>query len=262
MDQLLVELGFFDSREKARTAIMTNKVHIAGKLENKAGKQINLNKFFENYETDKKYLSVVEDDCPYVSRGALKLKAAYEKFDLDFNDAVFLDLGASTGGFTDFVLEQGAKAVIALDVGKAQLADKLRQHRQVLSLEGENFRKTDISDLANKFQEYFSQSMSLDFVVADLSFVSITLMLDKIKELRAAQAKKIKCIFLIKPQFEAGKKEVDKCKGVIKDEKLRARIISETIEKITAEGFSLLAQTQSAIRGAKGNLEELVMFEI
>lgn len=282
LDNLLTELGFFESREKARTAIMSNYIKLGGKLLNKAGDQINLGKYSKEFlkeqnleinleENDLKELPIefieflkskfqVDDkSCPYVSRGAYKLKAAAENFNLDFNGKIILDIGASTGGFSDFALQSGAKKVIAVDVGKGQLDYKLRDNPQILNIEGQNFRHIEFEQLKLGTDE------QIDIVVSDLSFISIVKVLDKLKELISkSQGSKpeigTQFIFLIKPQFEAGKEIIDKCKGVIKDEKIRNEVKDQTIEQIEAKGFKLQELTESPITGAKGNIEFLAYF--
>lgn len=251
LDDLLLELGFFESKEKARTCIMMNGVHITGKLENKAGKQINKEKFLENLGKDPDYLKVDSKLMPYVSRGAFKLKEAHEKFNLDFKEKVVLDIGASTGGFSDYSLEQGAVKILALDVGKGQLHYRLQQDKRVLNLEETNFRhwEADIDSV-------------IDIVVSDVSFISIVTILEKLKELLKTKtekfSKKLRVIVLLKPQFEAGKEVMDKCQGVIKDEKIRLMVYEKTKAKIQALGYVIKNEALSPISGAKGNLEYLL----
>ena len=136
LDQILVEEGFFESREKARTAIMSNYVKVNGQVESKPGSQINSKKFEENPE----YIQVEDKSSPYVSRGAYKLEKGIQEFKIDLKDKVILDLGSSTGGFTDYSLQNGARKSIAVDVGKAQLDYKLRQDSRVISHEGLNIK--------------------------------------------------------------------------------------------------------------------------
>ncbi len=246
LDKLLVDLGYFDSREKARTCIMMNGVTVAGKLLNKAGEQINAEKFYAELELNPDYIKVDDKLLPYVSRGAFKLKAAHEAWELDFNDKVVLDIGASTGGFTDYALQNGAKTVIALDVGKGQLHYKLQQDSRVINLEGVNFREVEsLSSLTN---------IPIDIVVIDVSFISLVTILDKLKSL----IMDVQIIALIKPQFEAGKEIMDKCQGVIKDPKIREEVKDQLIVKIKNLGFEILGIIESPIKGAKGNIEYLL----
>lgn len=255
LDDLLVELGFFPSKEKARTCIMMNGVKIAGKLENKAGKQINKEKFLIEYEANSDYLKVDEKLMPYVSRGAFKLEAAYKNFDLDFTDKVMLDIGASTGGFTDFALTKGVKKSYALDVGKGQLHYKLQQDERVVNLEETNFRHWHMQEVEE----------AIGLIVCDVSFISIITILEKLKDLLQEQKEKFEqkpiIVFLLKPQFEAGKAIMDKCQGVIKDEKIREQVCKEVKTKILKLDFKILNEEQSPITGAKGNLEYLMLLQ-
>ena len=257
LDDLLVELGFFSSKEKARTCIMMNGVEIAGKLENKAGKQINRDKFYEKHNLDANYLKVDSKLMPYVSRGAFKLEEAYKSFSLDFDSKVILDIGSSTGGFTDFALQHGAAKSIALDVGKAQLHYKLQQDDRVVSLEETNFRHWQMDEVEN---------IKIDIAVCDVSFISIVTILEKLKELIVLNpekfSSKLEIIFLLKPQFEAGKEIMDKCQGVIKDAKTREQVCQVTKEKISELGYKILAEKESPIKGAKGNIEYLLQLSL
>ncbi len=260
LDQLLVELGYFPSCEQARTSIMSNKVYIAGASVNKPGQQINLDKFYEELELKPDYLKVEGLGNDYVSRGAYKLKAAHENFNLDFKTKVILDIGASTGGFSDYALKHGAKAVISLDVGKGLLDLSLRNNPLVLNIEAENFRYSDCARIASLFQERFKQELKLDFLVADLSFISITKILEKAKEfINSYGHSDTFCVFLIKPQFEASKQDVDKCAGVIRDQVLRERVLQDCLKSIQAQGFELKGLLESPIKGAKGNIEYLAI---
>jgi len=260
LDALLVDLGFFASREKAQTTIMMNGVRLAGTVVNKAGKQINLEDFREHYEADQNYLIVEDKLSPYVSRGAYKLEAAHKTFNLDLKDKVIMDLGSSTGGFTDYCLQMGAKKLISIDVGKNQLHYKLQNHPQILSLEGINFRYFDPESLPEKLQ--------VDLVVADLSFISSLLILQKVKELYLAKSSKLSfvsplnLVFLIKPQFEAGKEIMDKCQGVITDNQIRERVLTEVLKGIVDLGFVIESTIESPLKGAKGNIEYLAMLKL
>ena len=255
LDDLLVELGFFPSKEKARTCIMMNGVELAGKLENKAGKQINKEKFFIDFENSPEHLKVDDKLLPYVSRGAFKLEEAYNKFSISFKEKIVLDIGASTGGFTDFALEKGALRVIALDVGTNQLAYKLRSDTRVLSLENTNFRTWQPSKEI--------QNLGIDIVVTDVSFISLVTILQSLKILKSDYPllfkQELDIVALLKPQFEAGKEIADKFKGIIDDEKTRREIFHRTLTKISDLGYELKASCDSPIKGAKGNLEYLIM---
>lgn len=245
LDKLLLELGFFDTREKAQTCIMMNGVNIGGKLFNKAGEQINLKKFYEEYDKDPNYIQVDDKLLPYVGRGAFKLEAAHLAWGLDFTNKVILDIGASTGGFTDYALQQGAKQVFALDVGKGQLHYKLQQDSRVINLEGVNFRELETLP-----------SAEISLVVIDVSFISLITILGKLKSLTPNL--KLETIALIKPQFEAGKTTMDKCEGVIKDDKLRNQVLDNVLEQIKDLAYLIEGPIESPIKGAKGNIEYLI----
>ena len=253
LDALLVELGFFESGEKARTCIMSNGVSIAGALMSKPGKAINADTFYKEFEGNPEYISVEDKMAQFVSRGAFKLKAAAESFNIDFKDRLVLDIGASTGGFTDFALQHGAKQVIALDVGKGQLHYKLQQDSRVINLEGTNFR--DWAGLVAGEQI----SSRVDIVVTDVSFISLVKILEKLKELPCSD--KLEIIALIKPQFEAGKEIMDKCQGVIRDEKVREETLNKTLIKIEELGYKRQGLIDSPIKGAKGNHEYLACYK-
>ena len=243
LDKLLLDLGYFDSRAKAQTCIMMNGVKIGGKILNKAGEQIDESAFYQDFEANPEHIELADKLLPYVSRGAFKLKAAHENFDLDFKDKFVLDIGASTGGFTDYALQNGAKQVIALDVGKGQLHYKLREDPRVINLEGTNFR------------DWQAIETKPDLITIDVSFISLITILDRIKELYGVD---MKVIALLKPQFEAGKTIMDKCKGVIRDEKIRTEVFSQTKEKIQALGYQIKSELESPVKGAKGNIEYLL----
>lgn len=228
---------------------MSNGVYLAGTLQNKAGTQIDEENFYENFEKDPSYLRVEDKLMPYVSRGAFKLKQAQENFALDFNQKIVLDIGASTGGFTDFSLQNGAEKIYAIDVGKGQLDYKLRNNDRVVNLEETNFRHIGPDIFKEK----------IDAVVIDVSFISLVTIIKKLYELKTSLAQDFFIVALIKPQFEAGKEIMDKCKGVIKDEKIRVSVLNKTLEKLREIGFKLSEPIESPIKGAKGNIEFLVL---
>jgi len=269
LDQLIYELGYFDSKEKARSAIMQGCIKIAGKLIDKAGYQINSEKFYAELDLNPKYIEVDDKLQKYVSRGAFKLEAAFKAFNLDFNDTVVLDIGASTGGFTDFSLQHGAKKVLALDVGKGQLHYKLQKDNRVLNLEGLNFRNFSLEDLLaslvnieNTETRALQHLPKLDFIVSDLSFISLTKVAERIVELAKHFKPAPRIILLLKPQFEASKEIADKFKGVISDAALRDEIIDELIEKLSEQGLYLKEKIASPIKGTKGNQEYLAEFTL
>jgi len=283
-----MELGYFESKEKARTCIMSNGVNIAGSLMNKPGKQLNAENFYKELEENPEYIKVEDKMSQYVSRGAFKLKAASEAFNIDFTDKLVLDIGASTGGFTDFSLQQGAKQVIALDVGKGQLHYKLQNDERVVNLEGVNFCDWDgywADVIASEAKQSIKQ---ISIVVTDVSFISLIRILEKLKSLchpecnegegssRSVRAQvtalassalpqndtRLQIIALIKPQFEAGKEIMDKCQGVIRDDKIRQKVLENTLTKIEELGYKRLGLIESPIKGAKGNIEFLTHLSI
>lgn len=277
LDQLIFELGYFDSKEKARSAIMQGCIKIAGKLIDKAGHQINSEKFYTELDANPSYIEVDDKLQKYVSRGAFKLEAAFKTFDLDFHEAIVLDVGASTGGFTDFTLQHGAKKVLALDVGKGQLHYKLQHDSRVVNLEGINFRNFSLEDLIKVLdgvsleektkddKEHFiaaesNHSHRLDFIVSDLSFISLTKVADRILEI--AKHFNPRIILLLKPQFEASKEIADKFRGIITDEKIRDEIIKDLLEKLSKSGLQLKQMIESPIKGTKGNVEYLAEFGV
>ena len=277
LDQLIFELGYFDSKEKARSAIMQGCIKIAGKLIDKAGHQINSEKFYTELDTNPSYIEVDDKLQKYVSRGAFKLEAAFKTFNLDFQEAIVLDVGASTGGFTDFTLQHGAKKVLALDVGKGQLHYKLQHDSRVVNLEGLNFRNFSLEDLIKVLNSVSleektkddkktfiitesNHSHRLDFIVSDLSFISLTKVTDRILEI--AKHFNPRIILLLKPQFEASKEIADKFRGIITDEKIRNEIIKDLLEKLSRSGLLLKKIIESPIKGTKGNVEYLAEFGV
>lgn len=230
-------------------------IKIAGKLIDKAGHQINSEKFYTELDANHSYIEVDDKLQKYVSRGAFKLEAAFKTFDLDFHEAIVLDVGASTGGFTDFTLQHGAKKVLALDVGKGQLHYKLQHDSRVVNLEGINFRNFSLEDLITVLN-----GVSLDFIVSDLSFISLTKVADRILEI--AKHFNPRIILLLKPQFEASKEIADKFKGIITDDKLRQDIIADLLQKLSESGLHLKQIIESPIKGTKGNVEYLAEFGV
>lgn len=258
LDKLLLDLGFFESIQNARSSIMMNGVKIAGRLVNKPGQQIDEADFYENYENNQDHIEVKDKISPYVSRGAFKLKAAHEAFALDFTNKVILDIGASTGGFTDYALQNGARQIIAVDVGKGQLHYKLRDDPRVINLEGVNFKEFDsLSSLRAKGEAI----QSIDMVVIDVSFISLLTILDRLKVLTkeaSSQSNDLQIIALLKPQFEASREIMDKCRGVIRDDEVRDQVYQKIISKIEVLGYKIEGKIESPIKGAKGNAEYLL----
>lgn len=234
LDVLLVQRGFAPSREKAKAMIMEGNVFVAGQREDKAGT------FFDV----KAEIEVRGNTLKYVSRGGLKLEKAIEHFKINLTDKVCMDIGASTGGFTDCMLQNGAGKVYAVDVGYGQFAWKLRQDERVVCMEKTNIRYVtpeDISDI-------------LDFASVDVSFISLTKVLPAAKELLREDGE---MVCLIKPQFEAGREKVGK-KGVVREPKVHQEVIEKIISFSKEIGFGVRGLDFSPIRGPEGNIEYLI----
>ncbi|MEJ6463746.1 TlyA family RNA methyltransferase [Fusobacterium nucleatum] len=237
LDEYLVENEYFENLEIAKRQIMVGNIIINEQKIDKPGEVISLDKI--------KSIRIKEKDIPYVSRGGLKLEKAINVFDLDFKDKIVLDIGASTGGFTDCSLQNGAKFVYAIDVGTNQLDWKLRNDSRVKSIENKHINDLEKSDLNDE----------IDIIVIDISFISIKKVLYKIKELLKENGF---AIFLIKPQFEAERNEIEK--GIVNDSNVHKRIINEVIEEAKINQLFLENLTVSPIRGIKGNIEYLAKF--
>ena len=234
LDVLLVNKGFYPSREKAKTAIMAGLVFVDGQISDKAGMSINI-------DCD---IKVKQDLCPYVSRGGLKLEKAIDLFSIDLKDKVCMDVGASTGGFTDCMLMNGAAKVYAVDVGYGQLAWKLRSDSRVINIEKCNFR-------------YFDQSQvdeEIDFMSMDVSFISLKLIFPMATKL-LKDGGSILC--LVKPQFEAGRQQVGK-NGIVRDTNVHKEVIEKVISYALENELIAKNLTFSPITGAKGNIEYLL----
>ena len=235
LDVFLVENNFFETRIKAQTEIKNGKVLVDGKVAKPS-----------LLVDDKSVIKVLDDTLKYVSRAGLKLEKAKQEFDLDFVDKVVLDIGSSTGGFTDFCLKNGAKKVYAVDVGTNQLHKDLRQNKKVVLMEQTDIRNTNPKDFCD-----------VDIAVCDVSFISLTKICNSVKEILG---KNKPLVALIKPQFECGKEIAKKYKGVIKDPKIHNQVIESVVKYFKANGFSLLQICQSPIKGGDGNLEFLSYF--
>ena len=237
LDEYLVENEYFENLEIAKRQIMVGNVILNEQKIDKPGEIISLNKI--------KSIRIKEKDIPYVSRGGLKLEKAIKVFDLDFKDKIVLDIGASTGGFTDCSLQNGAKFVYAVDVGTNQLDWKLRNDSRVKSIENKHIYDLEKSDLNDE----------IDVIVMDISFISIKKVLYKIKELLKENGF---AIFLIKPQFEAERNEIEK--GIVDNLNIHKRVIKEIIEEAKTYQLFLENLTVSPIKGTKGNIEYLAKF--
>jgi 23S rRNA (cytidine1920-2'-O)/16S rRNA (cytidine1409-2'-O)-methyltransferase len=241
LDQALVERGFFTSREKAQRAILAGQVRIGGRLARKPGDPVKPN--------DELVLAEPER---YVSRGGYKLEHGLQHFELDVAGLTAIDLGASTGGFTDCLLQHGAARVYAVDVGRGQLAWKLRRDPRVAVMEKTNAR----SLTPRSFPQPFTGA---DLVVADCSFISLQIILPPAVAL-LRQCGRI--LALVKPQFEAGKAEADKGAGVITDPAIHARVLRQLQEFAgTIAGLRWRGQTASPLLGPAGNKEFLILLE-
>lgn len=237
LDEYLVENEYFENLEIAKRQIMVGNVIVNEQKIDKPGEIISLNKI--------KSIRIKERDIPYVSRGGLKLEKAIKAFNLDFKDKIILDIGASTGGFTDCSLQNGARFVYAVDVGTNQLDWKLRNDSRVKSIENKHINDLEKSDL----------QADIDIIVMDISFISIKKVLYKIKELLKENGF---AIFLIKPQFEAERNEIEK--GIVNNLIIHKRIINEVIEEAKTDQLFLENLTVSPIKGTKGNIEYLAKF--
>ncbi len=237
IDKILTERGLLPSRERAQSYIMAGKVWVNEKRVEKAS---------ETYLPEIS-IEIKGEDHPYVSRGGLKLEGALKDFDIDVKGWVCLDLGASTGGFTDCLLQNGAKKVYAADVGYGQLAWKLRQDPRVIVWE-----KTHAKDLK---LENFSEA--LDFVVIDVSFISLLKVLPHVLDILQS---KTPLLTLIKPQFEADKGAVPRG-GVIKDEVQRQQIVERVIEGMKALTLQVIGISPARISGTDGNQEFLALIQ-
>jgi 23S rRNA (cytidine1920-2'-O)/16S rRNA (cytidine1409-2'-O)-methyltransferase len=231
LDKLLVEKGIVQTRERARASIMAGKVTVEGKRIDKPGVQINV-------EAD---LKLRGDESPYVSRGGEKLEGALKTFGIDPKGMVVMDVGASTGGFTDCVLQKGARKVYAVDVGYGQLAWKLRKDPRVVNLERRNIRYLQREEVQNE----------IDLILIDTSFISIEKFLPS---LLGFLKKGGSILSLIKPQFEVGKGEVGKG-GVVRDGALHQKVIERISTFSRALGLKALGVTESPMLGPKGNKE-------
>ena len=241
LDKVLVDLGFFENKSKASAAILAGNVMIGTDVITKAGFQLDPSK-----EYDFKVKTM-----PYVSRGGFKLKKALDAFNFSPKDRICIDAGASTGGFTDCLLQNGAKFVYAVDVGYGQLDWKIRNSEQVKTIEKTNLKICS-------FENIYSENEPIaDLLVSDLSFISLTKVLPNLKTLLSPEYHEMIC--LIKPQFEAGKELVEKG-GVVRDKNTHKQVIENVINCIHDLGYVIKGLTYSSIKGPAGNIEYLIWF--
>lgn len=239
LDKYLTDLGYFETKSKAAAAILAGHVKINDEYITKAGFQINPNKEYE----------IVVKSMPFVSRGGFKLKKALDTFPVKIEGRICLDAGASTGGFTDCLLQNGAKFVYAADVGYGQLDWKIRSDERVKTIE-----RTNLKNCA--FEEIYSENEPIaDLLVSDLSFISLTKVLPNLKNLLSPDFHEM--ILLIKPQFEAGKEKVEKG-GVVRDKKVHQEVIENVINCAKELNYSINDLTFSSIKGPSGNIEYLI----
>lgn len=235
LDVILVNQGYAPSREKAKAILMAGNVYVNGQKEDKAGSQ---------FDESKITIEVRGAQLKYVSRGGLKLEKAMESWDISLDGKVCMDIGASTGGFTDCMLQNGASKVYSVDVGHGQLAWKLRNDERVVCMEKTNFRYMVPGDIAD----------AIDFASVDVSFISLTKILIPARNLLTNGGE---MVCLIKPQFEAGKDKVGK-KGVVRERSVHEEVVRKAIDFADFIGFDVLALEFSPIKGPEGNIEYLM----
>ncbi len=234
LDIILFERGFAESREKAKALIMSGIVYVNDQKELKAGRDIKPQDIIE----------VRGSTLKYVSRGGLKLEKAMESFPINLQNCICMDIGASTGGFTDCMLQNGAKKVYSIDVGYGQLAWKLRSDERVINLERTNFRYVTKEEIPD----------NIDFVSVDVSFISLKLILPVMYTLLKSGGE---AVCLIKPQFEAGRENVGK-KGVVRDPAVHESVIVTIAEFANSQKFDVLGLEHSPVKGPEGNIEYLM----
>ena len=236
LDILLVEKGICESREKAKTNIMAGLIFVDGQRVDKAGEKVKV-------DAD---IVFKGEKLKYVSRGGLKLEKAMNTFGIDLTDKVCMDIGASTGGFTDCMLQNNASKVFAVDVGYGQFAWKLRTDERVVCMEKTNIRYVTPEDIG----------IALDFASIDVSFISLRTIMPAVKALLGDKGE---VVALIKPQFEAGRDKVGK-KGVVRDKEVHLEVINTIINFLMENELNVLGLSYSPIKGPEGNREYLVYF--
>ena len=234
LDVLLVNKGYFSSREKAKASIMAGIVFVDGQRSDKAGNLIDIDSS----------IVVKEDICPYVSRGGLKLEKSMKLWPIDLENKVCMDIGASTGGFTDCMLKSGASKVYAIDVGYGQLDYKLRIDNRVVNMEKTNIRYLDFSLIVDP----------ISFISIDVSFISLNLVFPVAKKLLTDNGE---LVCLVKPQFEAGREQVGK-NGIVRDKNVHKEVIENVISYASNNNLYVSGLTFSPVKGAKGNIEYLL----
>lgn len=241
LDKVLVDLGYFENKSKASAAILAGNVKIGTEIITKAGYQIDTSKEYDfNIKT-----------MPYVSRGGFKLKKALDTFNVEIKDRICFDAGASTGGFTDCLLQNGAKFVYAVDVGYGQLDWKIRSSEKVKTIEKTNLKICNFNDIYSKNEPV------ADLLVSDLSFISLEKVLPNLKTLLNPNFHEMVC--LIKPQFEAGKEFVEKG-GVVRDKNVHEQVINNVVNCVKSLDYAIKGLTYSSIKGPAGNIEYLIWF--
>lgn len=237
LDVLLVQKGLAPSREKAKAIIMSGIVYVDNVKEDKAGQSFDVN---SNIEVRGKTLK-------YVSRGGLKLEKAMDNYGIDLTDLVCMDIGASTGGFTDCMLMNNAKKVYSVDVGRGQLAWKLVQDERVVVMDKTNIRYIQREDIDD----------DIEFASVDVSFISLKKIMEPVKAILTDDAK---MVCLIKPQFEAGREKVGK-KGVVRDINVHKEVVQDIVDYMKSIGFGILGLDFSPIKGPEGNIEYLIYIQ-
>lgn len=235
LDVLLVNNGLSESREKAKRTIMAGLVTVAGRLEDKPGSRFDIDA----------EITVKGQECPYVSRGGLKLEKAIEEWGISCEDAVCVDMGASTGGFTDCMLQHGARKVYAIDVGYGQLDYKLRTDDRVVNMEKTNIRYLDTSLIKEP----------VHLISIDVSFISLKHMFPVASQILSEQGR---MLCLVKPQFEAGRDQVGKG-GIVREPEIHEEVITNVISYASDNGLYPEALSYSPIKGTKGNIEYLLL---
>ena len=237
LDAALFEQGYAESREKAKALIMAGIVYVNNQKSDKAGNTVKPDDIIE----------VRGESLKYVSRGGLKLEKAMTHFGVELKDKICMDVGSSTGGFTDCMLQNGAQKVYAIDVGTNQLAWKLRQDERVISMEKTNIRYVTREDIAD----------FIDFFSVDVAFISLKKVLEPVKALLTQEGQGV-C--LVKPQFEAGREKVGK-KGVVRDPKVHREVLEQIMQYVLSIGFEILELSFSPIKGPEGNIEYLLYIQ-